>query len=359
MKNKLLIALSATVMLSTACHKTSTDTTTTNTVDFNALKQTVLVDFTNNVALASYQDLDIASQKLYNALVDLNTSSTDANLFAARSAWRNMRTVWEQCEGFLFGPVEDNDYDPNMDTWPTDYVQMDSLLNSSNALEVSDIQNATLSLRGYHPIEYIIFGNHGDRIASTITARQKKYMMSLATDLKNTCHALYVSWTEAPLNFAHEVSTAGGGSTKYAKKQEAYIAIVNAMIAICEEVGEGKMKEPFDAKDPSIVESPYSGNSVSDFKNNIIGLQNVYLGWYKTAGKGLNDLVKAKNIALDNKLQSQINTAINSFDNITIFYEDAIINQRTQVQQTMDALTALKNTLEGELKPFIIEHITD
>jgi len=55
------------------------------------------------------------------------------------------------------------------------------------------------------------------------------------------------------------------------------------------------MKEPYDAQDPKIVESPYSGNSIADFKNNIIGLQNVYLGRYKTDGHGLNDLVASKN----------------------------------------------------------------
>ncbi len=359
MKNKLLITASAALLLSaTACHKAS-ETATLPAADFNTVKQQALTDFTNKVALPGYKDLDDASQNLYTALADLNTNATEANLATARTSWKNMRTVWERCEGFLFGPVEDNDYDPNMDTWPTDYVQMDSLLNSSNALEVSDVQNATLSLRGYHPIEYIIFGNHGDRTAASITARQKKYMLSLATDLRSTCHALYASWTEAPVNFAQEVLKAGSGSTKYAKKQEAYLAIVESMIAICEEVGEGKMKEPFDAQDPNIVESPYSGNSTADFKNNIIGLQNVYLGKYKEDGTGINDVVGNKNTALDNKLQTQMTAAINSFDNITQPYESAIISQRVQAQNTMAALGTLKETLENELKPFIIQYITD
>jgi predicted lipoprotein len=236
---------------------------------------------------------------------------------------------------------------------------MDSLLTSTNPLEVSDIQSATLSLRGYHPIEYIIFGDHGSRKAADITARQKKYMISLATDLRSTCHALYNSWTAAPTNFAQEVTKAGSGSTKYAKKQEVYLAIVEGLIGICEEVGEGKMKEPYEAKDPSIVESPYSGNSVQDFKNNIVGLQNVYLGKYKEDGKGINDLVAQKNLSLDNKIQSQLTAAINSFDNITVNYEQAITSQPVQVEQTMQALATLKTTLETELKPFVIQYITD
>jgi putative iron-regulated protein len=323
------------------------------------LEQTVLADFSEKVAVAGYKDLDNAAIILQSSINNLNSSATEANLDAARTAWKNMRLVWEQCEGFIFGPVEDNDFDPNMDTWPTDYNQMDSLLQSSNTLTVADIQTLTLSLRGYHPIEYIIFGNHGDRKAVNITTRQKQYMLSLATDLNNTCHALYLSWTAAPTNFALELSTAGNGSVVFAKKQEAYLAMVEGMIGICEEVGEGKMKEPFDLKDPQIVESPYSGNSLIDFRNNIVGLQNVYLGKYALDGKGINDLVAAKNISLDNTIQSELTAAINSFSNITEFYEFAIVNQRVQCQQTMQALATLKTTLEDELKPFIIQNIKD
>ncbi len=357
MNKKLKVAALAAVLSVAACKK-DPDTVTT-TVDFNGLKQEVLTDFTNKIAVAGYKDLSDGADNLYTALQTLNDNPTEANLTNAKQAWKNMRAVWEQCEGFLFGPVEDNDYDPNMDTWPTDYVQMDSLLTSTNQLDVSDIQSATLSLRGYHPIEYIIFGDHGSRKAADITARQKKYMISLATDLRSTCHALYNSWTAAPTNFAQEVTKAGSGSTKYAKKQEVYLAIVEGLIGICEEVGEGKMKEPYEAKDPSIVESPYSGNSVQDFKNNIVGLQNVYLGKYKEDGKGINDLVAQKNLSLDNKIQSQLTAAINSFDNITVNYEQAITSQPVQVEQTMQALATLKTTLETELKPFVIQYITD
>lgn len=173
----------------------------------------------------------------------------------------------------------------------------------------------------------------------------------------NTCNALYLSWAGAPENFAQQVINAGNGSTKYATRQEVYMALAGGLIDICEEVGGGKMKEPFDAKDPSIVESPYSGNSAIDFKNNIIGIQNVYLGL--NGGKGLKDIVAAKNKSLDNTLRAKITAAINSFDNITVNFEEAIISQRVQVQQTMKALEDLKEALENNLIPFIQANIVD
>ena len=337
------------------------DNTTVEQENFNALKKEVLTHFTQNVAVATYTDLDEAAQTLNTTLLALHTSPTEPNLLAARTAWKNLRAIWEQSESFLIGPVDEKGYDPNMDTWPTDYVQMDSLLISSNSLSVSDLENITLSLRGYHPIEYILFGNHGDRTAASITDRQKAYMVSLSADLSTTCHNLHQDWIAAPVNYAQTFMTAGEGSTVYTQKQAAYLSLVEGLIGICEEVGEGKMQEPFDAQDPTIVESPYSGNSIADFKNNITGIRNVYMGNYKVAGKGIKDLVAAKNKALDNKIQAQITAAISSFDNITMYYEQAIIapGQRVQAQQTMDALATLKITLEEELKPFVIQYITD
>jgi len=338
-----------------SCNKSNTQKGST---DFPTLEQQVIDDFVNKTALPQYNSLVNAATDLSNSLTTLNTSPTDANLQAAQSSWKNIRHIWEQCEGFLFGPVEDNDYDPNTDTWPTDYTQMDSLLQSNNPLQPNDFKNLTQSLRGYHPIEYVVFGVGYSRSAASLTAREKTYMMGLSADvLNNNVQPLYTSWTQAPTNYGDQVSTAGKGSTQFSTKQELFLVIVSALSDICEEVGAGKMYEPFVAKDSTICESPYSGNTLSDFKDNIIGLRNVYMGL--NGGLGLKDLVAAKNKSLDNQIQSQITAAVNSFDNITIRYERAIFDQRTQVQQTMNQLASLQDFLENDLKSFVQTYIKD
>jgi len=76
-------------------------------------------------------------------------------------------------------------------------------------------------------------------------------------------------------------------------------------------------------------------------------------------GKGIKDLVAAKNKNLDNQIQGQITAAISSFNNITDRYEKAIYDQRTQVQQTMTQLNTLKDLLDNELRNFITTYIKD
>ncbi len=77
-----------------------------------------------------------------------------------------------------------------MDTWPTDKTQFDSLLASNNELELTDIEALPYNLRGFHPVEYLIFGEHGRKKAADLTARQKKYMVSATIDIVNICNSL-------------------------------------------------------------------------------------------------------------------------------------------------------------------------
>lgn len=279
-----------------------------------------------------------------------------------------MRVAWERCEGFLIGPVEGYDYDPNSDTWPTDYHQMDSLLASGNSLGISDVENLPQTLRGYHPIEYLIFGEGGTRTAAQLDARKLQYLVSLSADLlNNDVEPLQNSWISDPVNYSQQILTAGKGSTTYKSRQAFFLDIAgdNGMAGICNEVGEqdedGKMYNPYITRDSSLTESPYSGTSLNDFRNNIVGLQQVYMGL--NGGKGLKDLVAAKNASLDNQIQTAITAAVSSFDNISGSgnerYEEAIVDKRTQIQQTMAQLNTLQGLLENDLTNFIKQYVQD
>ena len=257
----------------------------------------------------------------------------------------------------MFGPVEDNDYDPNTDTWPTDFTQLDSLLASNNSFDISVVSNRNL----YAVIIHQSGGDlwHGDgRSAVDLTPRLLTYATSLSGDiLYNNVQPLYQSWTSAPTDYVQQVLTAGSGSAKFPRRQDLFLAIVGAMSDICNEVGSEKMYEPYINKDSMITESPYSGNTLADFQDNIIGLQNVYLGL--NGGTGIKDLVASKNKNLDNQIQALITAAVNSFGNITVRYEVAIYTQRTQVQAVMAQLSNLKNMLDNDLKNFVTQYVTD
>jgi uncharacterized iron-regulated protein len=350
---KIFILLLPLFLFLNACKKNNHD-------DNPSVSETeVLTDFANVLANPNYQDIQLKAFELNLAAQTLNTSVTSANLIAAQNAWRAVRIPWEQCEGFLFGPVEDFNYDPETDSWPVNTVELDSLLASSNPLTLADIDNLPLSLRGYHPAEYILFGVGGTKTAAELNPRQLQYLTSLTESLYNSATALRNSWdVNVAGNFTQELITAGNGSLRYPTRKEAFVDIVSAMTKICNEVANNKMQLPFVALDSTIVESQYAHNATVDFKNNIVGIQNAYLCRYKTTGKSLHDMVAAKNISLDNSLQTQINAAINSFNNIDENYGLAIFTQPGQIQASQNAINTLRGSL-NLLNNFILTTVKD
>ncbi len=356
MKHTFLLFTSGLFLFSSGCKKEDTNENESATVT----SAEVLNDFAHSLALPNYNDIRTKANALKTSVDQLESSPTDANLAQARNAWRETRKAWEQAEGFLFGPVEDFDYDPAMDDWPVNKVDLDSLLISNNSLTLSDIDLLPTSLKGFHPIEYLIFGIGGNKTASQITVREMKYLASLTQSLFNTTNALYNSWdTGQTGNFTDELLSAGSGSSRFATRKEAFITIASAMAGICDEVANGKMEVPLAAQDSTLEESQFSHNSTADFKNNIIGVKNVYFGNYISDGIGLNEIVKSKNLSLHNKLQSQITTAISSLNSIDANYGAAIYYQQFQVRNAQDAINALKTTIENDLMNFIHSNITD
>ncbi len=344
-----------------SCSKDNDDDNSTQ-LSFTELEGKVLNDFTTTVGTPLYGDFKTNAENLKNAVQTLVDNPTTANQTAAQEAWRTVRVQWEQSEGYLIGPVEDDNYDPFMDTWPTDHNAMDSLLNSSTALTLDMLSGyddpdneSQMTLRGFHPLEYLLW--KGD---INYTDREKEYMTVLAADILNNVTGLNNSWPA----FVTELTNPGTTESRYETKSDALQALANGLIDICSEVGDSKMYEPFKGKaqpDSTITESPYSHNSIADFKNNILGAQQVYICSYNgNTGKSLSDLVAANNKTLDNTIKTQFQAVLNAFDGLNnTTFEKAIYDNPNAVQNVLDALGTLKTTLDGQLIPYIQTYVKD
>lgn len=358
MRAKFMLTLCVIGLAFASCRK---DNNNSNTATQTTLEQNVLIDFAANLANPNYQDIQAKAQVMNSAITTFNANPTDTNLEAVRVAWKNTRAAWEQCEGFLFGPVEDFNYDPTMDDWPVNKTDLDAVLASNSDLNVADIDQLGTTLKGFHAIEYIIFGVGGTQKATNVSARDKVYLASLGESLFNTTTQLRNSWDPASGNYTAQVVTAGKGSTPFTTRQSVFLALVGSMADICNEVANEKMQNPLAAQDSTLDESQFSHNSVTDFKNNITGVLNAYKCQYPGAASGhsLSELVASKNASLDLKIQSQIDAAIASFSAITSTYEKAIYTQQNQIKSVQNAIKTLQATLEGDLETFVQTNIRD
>lgn len=322
--------------------------------------QAVIQSIAQNVNSAIYADLAQISENLYGAVLVFSTNLTAENLENCRSLWKSARSTWEQSEGFIYGPVATENIDPRIDTWPVNFVDLNAQIAGSNEFTDTYVDNLEDALKGFHPIEFLLWGETGSKTVNQFTAREIEYLVALTKNLKVLTSELAVEWNVTQQNayITHFVNPASS-NVYYGTKKDVFLEIVNAMIGICEEVAAGKIGEPFINQDPSLEESPYSQNSMIDFTNNVRSVQNIYLGKFNTDGLGIEDLVRKYNLSMDNAIKAKINAAILAMNNITVPFGQAITDQPTQVQNAIAAMEELKGTLETQLLPFVNQYITD
>lgn len=321
------------------------------------LGQKILDDFSNVVASDIYHDLSENTSLLYEHVLALQSAPDENLLTTCKQDWRNARSSWEKSEAFLFGPVSTENIDPRIDTWPVNFQDLEGELAGSHAFTHDYIDGLQDALKGFHPIEYLLFGQEGNKTHSEFNAREFEYLVALCENLKELTSSLNASWnTNSTSSYASTLMSAGPGNTVYGSKLSAYEEMVNAMAGICSEVAEGKMNEPFVLQDASLEESPFAFNSITDFTNNIRGVESVYLASFVEDGKGLEDLVRQHNLSLDSTIKSKIQQAIAALQNITVPFGQAIIEQPVQVQNAIDAITSLEETISTDLLQLVQLH---
>ncbi len=350
--NIVLSGILVSSLLFTACKKDTTNTATDDT-----LPSQVLADFTNHIALANLSDLSLKAGQFDAAVQAFVNAPSASGLTTLQQQWYHTRTAWEQSEAFLFGPVASLELDPAIDSWPVNFVDIDSVVTGTAVFTSSFIDSLNPTLKGFHPIEYLIFGKKKTRTYTGLSARQLQFLSALSMHLHRVTARMYNEWAINGGNFAGQVTKAGTPASQYSSRRDAMFEIVNAMTGIVEEVGEGKIEEPFSKQDATLEESPFAMNSWNDFRNNLIGVRNVYTCRYVTQGKSMSDFVSQHNKALDLKIRQKLDAAINNLAAYNIPFGDAIVSAPASVLSTQNVLNDLKTILESELAPLVQQQV--
>lgn len=347
MKKQLLyLSLATATLFLSSCDK---EGGTNDGFDYSAQITT-----SGDVILATYADLDQKVTNLAATLAALEANPTQQNLEASRQAWREAREPWEKAEGFLFGPVDQQGIDPAIDSWPVNVVDLNAVLASSGTLNASYINTLEGTLKGFHTIEWLLFGETGDKAIGSFTAREYEYLAGCSEALQQAANQLYEAWAPEGQDFHNTLVTAGSGSAVYVSQKAALEEIVNGLVTIADEVANGKINDPFTQQNLLLEESRFSANSKADFADNIRSIKNIWLGGYNSeTANGISSVIKGKNADLDARVRTHIDEAVSAIENIPGTFSAAIFNNQAEVQNAQDKVRVLQDVLQNEVLPLI------
>jgi len=99
--------------------------------------------------------------------------------------------------------VSTNEIDPRIDTWPVNFEDLESQLGSEEEFTEEYIDGLEDALKGFHPIEYLIFGVDGNKEATAVTSREIEYLKALGLNLKALTAEVADSWNPAESDNYH------------------------------------------------------------------------------------------------------------------------------------------------------------
>jgi putative iron-regulated protein len=313
--------------------------------DSTAFRAEVLCDLVQNVIMPTLKDFVDKAATLSNAAVTLKTYKTAQFLVDARNMWLDAREPWERSEAFLFGPVRKQQLDAAINSWPVDLITIDSMLASNDRFTTEYFAASEGTVKGMHAIEHLLWGDDGNKQLGQFTAREYEFLAAAAAELQRSAQILLHGWATSWIgggDYGRHLCYAGTQGSLYTSQHAALADIVNASANILVELSDAKMGIPFAQRTDEFEESRFSGNTLSDFKSNVLGVESIYTGTYGSrSGRGLRDLVVVLDPALDARIREQIQAAMVRIDGITPSFKEAIINNRNSIQTARFAITEL------------------
>ena len=339
----MMMAMAAMTIGTSSCSKDENN----NGTQEDAASLAVVEQFVDHTVNPTYTTLAAKAEQLASQLTALKSNPTQSALNDACETFLAAREAWEKSEAFLYGAAGDFGIDPHIDSWPLDEDAFNTLMGSSDMIAALEGEEGDVvagerlgnALLGFHGIEYILFRDGHSRNVGDISADQWTYVAAVAGDLRNRCYQLEVGWMGDAAPAAHieklddielqytvsstdqsygdNMKNAGNAGSTFATRKAALMTIVQGCIDIADEVGTSKIGAAHTGEDPTYIESPYSQKSIIDFHNNIISIQNVYMGGaegQRDENKSLHTYVKNIDAALDTRVQEALGEALSKID---------------------------------------------
>jgi putative iron-regulated protein len=228
----------------------------TTPTGFSFSAKEMITNLTQDVIVVGYAQLASKSEELVLATQKLVNSSVQADLIAAQNAWKAAREPWEQGESHIFGPVDSLSIDPHLDSWPLNTTDLRTQLTSTSGFDPDTVKTWSDDVQGFHTMEYLLFGDgvsDNTKDISELTVSEREYLIALAQVFREHAKTLDDAWqvSHNPQDsnakpYADLLLNPGAtGNTIYSSELAVIEELVKGMIGIVDEVGNGKIADPF------------------------------------------------------------------------------------------------------------------
>jgi uncharacterized protein len=306
---------------------------------------TLLIRTEADLIAPSLSDFENAAEQLANAVSIFDVSTTAQHLVQVQETFIEAYVAWQKVSQFRYGPAIEFDIMGKMNTFPTDYIQIENAIQ--NGL-TSGLPNA---VKGLPAMDYLLFHQTNDEILAQFSDQNRKvYLMARANEVSTLATQYKTAWTngyKATFISADGPSVTGGLSL-----------LANGLIEDYEQLKRDKVALPLGLLTlgielPDKVEGYYSQQSMTLILSQLDGVQNLF---NNGDSYGIDDLLDARdawhspsNMLLSERINQQVNEARLALTLITSPLSEAIVTDPEIVENAYNELQQVVVLLKTDM----------
>ena len=311
-----------------------------------------LTSLADEVAVPAFQAVAQDMTRLDEATQALCHTPSDISLGAAREAWRTARASWMRSEALWFGPVMDRRSRSLLDWSPTNIEGIEALLARSSAVTPDYVRQSMASnQRGFGAVEYLLFDNQAS-VSLEGASPHCSFLTAVASVARHEAESIHSSWVSGLDDSPAYKDYLTGRSGVALLAGEGVAAAVRTQYFLIRDIVDMRLASALGLRDgaPDLTAIPgtISDNGLEDLRNELIGMQAVYVG----AGPeslGISHLVRPLSEDADRRVREQFGAAIAAIDAVEGPFKVAIAERREQVLQAHGKLGDLQRTIATEI----------
>lgn len=318
-------------------------------------KQEVLTSLADDLITPRFQQVAQEMADLSVALAALCDNGGSSELDAARAAWREARVPWMRSQAMWFGPVMDRRSRSVVDWWPVDPERIEKLLAERETIATGDVREFFASTqRGLGAIEYVLFDDDQAVLESLGASNgiRCQYIEALGDVITEETAAVRDEWSGASDTLDYGAYFKGTASVALLD-QQAVDESVRTSVFITRSLGDMRLGKALGVDgaepDPSAIPGGAGQNAVADLRNQVLGMQDVYLGAGTEGALGISHLLQGVSEDADQRMRERFTATLESIDRLQEPLQSTLVSSPEPALAVHQQVKELQRALNTEV----------
>ena len=319
-------------------------------------RQDVLVSLADHVMVPAYQIADDDMNALRNNVRNLCNNPTPATLKQTQDSWRQAKSSWMRSRAMGFGPTMDRRTRSFVDWWPVEPERIENTIASRDTITPEYVREFLSSTqRGLGAIEYLLFDDNAVAALSDDEQPRCEYLVATAEVAADEMNGLVDDWVGAGGEADAYVGEFTGRASSALLPLAAVSETVRTTIFLLRSITDMQLGAALGMNDseadPAAIRSGPGLSGVSDLREQVLGMQDIYLGASASDPEalGIGSLVSGVSEDADVRVRASFTNALDAIGTLEEPLHETIYSDRAAAVAVYEALKELQQTLNTEV----------